>query len=151
LVTRRRCQRRIVPGVTRQCPAAFVAASGRTRRRPLDPPSPDEGLPTIMPWRPSTPITQAKGAGRHLEPHRDGFARLGTPAVSCWPRRSAVESPTPSSSRSPIRWLVTQLGYQTDRCSAPYHRQEAASAAVPGCLACQGGPSGQAATKAALR
>src|SRR5436305_8653176 len=44
LATRRRCQRRIVPGVTGDAPAALVAASGRARRTLLDPPSPDGAL-----------------------------------------------------------------------------------------------------------
>ena len=40
LAIRRRCQRRIVPGVTKRCPRSICGKPGRARRTPLDPPSP---------------------------------------------------------------------------------------------------------------
>ncbi len=42
LATKRRCQRRIVPGVTKRCFRSIVARPEPARRTPLDPPSPSE-------------------------------------------------------------------------------------------------------------
>jgi hypothetical protein len=42
LATRRRCQRRIVPGVIKRCPRSILGRAGPARRTLLDPPSPAE-------------------------------------------------------------------------------------------------------------